>query len=72
MPALQACVVVRTAYQDRVSVLLKQDGLTDAELLHIRQLHLQMDGPKLEPQAKVRAPYDSLHLKQKAARDYWK
>jgi hypothetical protein len=63
---------VKTAYQERVGYLLKQDGLTDEELLHIQLLHVQMgEIGSLERQAKVRVPYDSLFLKQKAARDYW-
>jgi hypothetical protein len=60
---------VKTAYQERVHNLLKQDGLTDEELLHISELYLQMDGPRLEPQMKVRAPYDSLYLKMKASQE---
>jgi hypothetical protein len=60
---------VKTAYQERVHNLLQQDVLTDAELLHIRRLHLQMDGPRLEPQTKVRQPYDSLYLKMKRSQE---
>lgn len=63
---MQACaVVIKSKRQADIASLLKQDGLTDEELLHIRQLHLQMDGPKLQPQTKVRAPYDSLYVKLK-------
>jgi hypothetical protein len=51
--------------QADISALLRQDGLTQEELQHIRLLHLQMDGLRLEPQAKIRQPYDSLYLKLK-------
>lgn len=58
--------------QQDVSALLRQDGLSEDELLEIHLLHLQMDGlgrGPLEPQAKERVPYDSLFLKQKASRN---
>lgn len=42
--------------------------LTDYDKLVLLKVYGM--GP-LEPQAKERVPYDSLYLKQKAARDYW-
>lgn len=62
--------MIQSRRQSDISALLRQDGLTQEELQHIRLLHLQMDGPRLEPQAKVRAPYDSLYLKMKRSQEF--
>lgn len=45
--------------------------LSDHDKAVIEQVGKLGMGP-LEPNAKPRQPHDSLYLKQKAARDYWK
>lgn len=47
-----------------------QTPLTDYDKRVLDRVYGLGMGP-LEPQAKVRQPYDSLYLKQKASRDYW-
>lgn len=62
-------------YQEDIRSLLKQDGLTEEELLDLHLLQLKMDGlgiGPLEPEPIKRQPYDSLYLKLKANRDYWR
>lgn len=65
--------MIASRRQQDISALLKQDGLTDEELTHIRRLHLQMGelgrGP-LEPVAQIRQPYDSLYLKMKRSQEF--
>jgi hypothetical protein len=65
--------VIKSRRQSDIGALLRQDGLTEEELLDIHLLHLQMDGlgmGPLEPQAKVRQPYDSLFLKLKYSQEF--
>jgi hypothetical protein len=60
--------MIRSKYQDSIRSLLKQDGLTEEELLDLHLLQLKMDGlgmGPLLPEPIKRVPYDSLYLKQK-------
>lgn len=65
---------MRSSKQEDIRSLLKQDGLTEEELLDLHLLHLKMHGlgtGPLEPEPVKRQPYDELYMKQKRSRDYW-
>lgn len=56
--------------QDIANLVDLVNPLSDYDKLVLKKVYGLGMGP-LEPQAKERAPYDSLYLKQKAAKDYW-